>query len=163
MTNTQPDITDKYAAQAGMSRYDFLEFEAFASKVDREGYSYAVENYGPEFESEALRRTADDSQALRALYRQHRPLVDAWWAEAGAAVACDLHNAHVDEARQRKEDARLWGISCTDGYVITCDTQEYRDHWAADMRETHREGWRMPAALLSRTVPGGEWTEDSRF
>ena len=162
MTNVQTDITDKYAAQASMSRYDFLELEAFASKVDREGYSYAVENYGPEFESETLQRSAASSEGLRGLYSAHRQLVDAWWAEVGDA-GCDLHNAHVDESRQRKQDACLWGIRCTDGYVITQDTKADRDGLAEHLRETHREGRRMPEALLSRTAPGGEWTEDSRL
>jgi hypothetical protein len=164
MTKVQTDTTDKYAAQAGMSRYDFLEFEAFASKVDREGYSYAVENYGPEFESEALRQTADDSKALRDLYRQHRPLVDAWQKEVGGRAACDLHNAHIRESRQREQDACLWGIRCTDGHVITCDTQERRETLVGYMVREYQEnskGRRMPEALLSRSVPGGEWTTDA--
>ncbi|WP_039942941.1 hypothetical protein [Streptomyces himastatinicus] len=164
MTNAQTDITDKYAAQASMSRYDFLEFEAFASKVDREGYSYAVENYGPEFESENLKRSAASSEGLRGLYSAHRPLVDAWVEEVGGDAACDLHNDHVDEARQRKEDARLWGIRCTDGYVITCETQERRETLVGYMvreYQEHPERRRMPEALLRRSVPGGEWTTDA--
>jgi hypothetical protein len=143
-----------------LSDYDWLEFVSFAWKVDREGYAYAVENYGPEFEDTTLPQGGRD---LKALYREHKEKVTQWWDTVGGDAACDLQNDHVDEARKRKEDARLWGIRCTDGFVITCDTQEYRDSQAADMRDNHREGWRMPQALLSRTVPGGDWAEDSRF
>jgi hypothetical protein len=103
------DTTDAYAARAGMSRYDFLELEAFASKVDWEGYSYAAEHYGPKFESTELQNTADDPQSLRALYRTHRPAIDAWVEELGGQAACDLHNDHIDESRQREKDACLWG------------------------------------------------------
>lgn len=161
MTNVTTDTTGKYAAQASMSRYDFLEFEAFVSKVDREGYAYAAEEYAPRFEADNLQRAAATSEGLHGLYAAHRPLVDAWTKEVGGEAAVDLHNAHVDESRQREKDACLWGIRCTDGIII-CETQERRDSLVGYMvreYEEHPEGRRMPEALLSRTVPGGEWTE----
>lgn len=142
-----------------LSDYDWLEFVSFAWKVDREGYSYAVENYGPKFEDTTLPR---DGRELKALYREHKEKVAQWWDAVGGDTACDLQNDHVDEARQREQDARLWGIRCTDGYVITEDSKAERDERVAYLRDSYREGRRMPEALMSRTVPGGEWTEDSR-
>jgi hypothetical protein len=68
----------------------------------------------------------------------------------------------VDESRKRKQDACLWAIRCTDGYVIACESQERRDWTVGYMVREYQErpeGRRMPAALLHRTVPGGEWIE----
>lgn len=165
MTNTQTDITDAYAARAGMSRYDFLELEAFASKVNHEGYSYAAEHYSPEFEATELRNTASDPQELRALYRTHRPAIDAWWEELGGEVACDLHNDHIDESRKRKNDACLWGIRCTDGHVVHYATEEGQKRCVARLIQSKKERpdirCSVPESLLRRDVPGGEWTEET--
>lgn len=142
------------------SDFDFLEFEAFASKVENEGFTYAFENYGPNFEAPELQAIADDFGQLRTLYVENETKVDDWWTAVGAERGCDLHNAHVDEERQRREDARLFGIRCTDGFVLTHDTEENRDRDSAYLLENEGKGWRVPAVLLRRDVPGGEWTDE---
>lgn len=141
------------------SDYDFLEFECFVSKVDHEGFTYAAENYGPEFENPQLRTLAEDLGTLRTLYVENEAKVEAWWQTVGGERACDLHNAHVDEARQRREDARLFGIRCTDGFILTKDSEEDRTRTVAYLLENKDKGWRVPAVLLAREVAGGEWTE----
>jgi len=143
------------------SDFDWLEFEAFVSKVENEGFTYAFENYRPNFEAPELQAIADDFGQLRTLYAEHEAKIDGWYTQVGPERACDLHNAHVDEERQRREDARLYGIRCTDGYVITKDSEESRDHTAAYLLDhKHQQGFRVPAALLRRDVPGGEWTDE---
>jgi hypothetical protein len=142
------------------SDFDFLEFEAFVSKVENEGFTYAAEHYGPNFESPELQAIAADLGALRTLYLENEAKVDAWYEQIGGERACDLHNAHVDEARKRREDARLFGIRCTDGYVITYDTEEIRDSQAAYLLENEGKGWRVPQTLLRRDIRGGEWTNE---
>ncbi|MFH8813068.1 hypothetical protein ACH4GZ_38715 [Streptomyces hygroscopicus] len=160
MTNAQSDISNP----TNLSDYDWLEFVALVWKVRNEGsYGYAVENWPPAFESSDMQAIAASQARMLAYYQLNRGKVDAWWDVVGGDRAVELHNAHIRESQQREQDACLWGIRCTDGHVITCETQERRDHWAAELRDDHREGRRMPEALLSRTVPGGEWTEDSRF
>ncbi|MFF7130352.1 hypothetical protein [Streptomyces sp. NPDC008240] len=142
------------------SDYDFLEFEGFVHKVENEGFTYAAENYGPEFESPELQTAAADLGSLRRLYLENEAKVDDWYTAVGGERACDLHNDHVDEARKRREDARLYGIRCTDGVVITCDTEQSRDRHAAYLLENAGKGWRVPETLLRRDVPGGDWTDD---
>jgi hypothetical protein len=142
------------------SDYDFLEFEGFVSKVDHESFLYAADNYGPEFEDPKLQAVANSLDTLRAFYQEHRPKVNAWYDIVGMEQACDLHNAHVDEERKRKDDACLFGIRCTDGFVITCDSKQDRDGTVQYLQENKGRGWREPAALLSRSVVGGEWTEE---
>lgn len=142
------------------SDFDFLEFEAFVSKVENEGFTYAAENYGPNFEAPELQAIAADLGTLRTLYVENEGKVDDWYALVGGERACNLHNDHVDEERRRREDARLFGIRCTDGYVITYDTAEGRDSYSAHLLENQGKGWRVPAVLLRRDVPGGEWTEE---
>lgn len=141
------------------SDFDFLEFECFVSKVEHEGFLYAADNYGPEFEDPKLQAVTDSLDTLRAFYREHRSKVDAWYTQVGPERACDLHNDHVDEERKRREDARLFGIRCEDGYVITSDSEEDRASTVAYLLENKGRGWRVPAVLLAREVPGGEWTE----
>jgi len=158
MTTEQP--TTNIQNPTTWSDFDFLEFEAFVSKIENEGFTYAAENYGPRFESPELQAIADDLGALRTLYVENEAKVDAWYAQVGPERACDLHNDHVDEERQRREDARLFGIRCTDGYVITSDSEEDRDRNAAYLLENEGKGWRVPAVLLRREVPGGEWREE---
>ncbi|MFF2864569.1 hypothetical protein ACFVSX_32395 [Streptomyces rubiginosohelvolus] len=142
------------------SDYDFLEFECFVSKVGIEGFSYAAEHYGPEFENAELQKVTDDLGTLRAFYREHFPKVGAWYEMVGGERACDLHNAHVDEARKREEDSCLFGVRCTDGHVITYRTAPARDTHAQYLLENRGKGWREPAVMLRRLVPGGEWTEE---
>ena len=143
------------------SDFDFLEFEAFVSKVENDGFTYAAEEYGPNFESAELQAIAADLGQLRTLYVENEDKVDDWWLAVGGERGCDLHNAHTDEERQRRENARLFGIRCTDGHVITKDSEESRDHTAAYLlKHKDRQGLRVPAALLRRDEPGGEWTEE---
>lgn len=141
------------------SDFDFLEFEAFVSKVENEGFTYAAEEYPPHFESPELRAIAADMGMLRTLYVENEDKVEAWWLKVGGERACDLHNAHVDEERQRRKDAQMFGIRCTDGFVITYDTAEDRDQGSAYLLENKDKGWRVPDTMLRRDVPGGEWTE----
>ena len=150
-----------------LSDYDFLAFEGFVHKVQWEGsYSYAAENYAPRFESPEMQAIADDPDRLYAFYRENRGKVEAWYEVVGAQRACDLHNAHIDEERKRRNDACLWGVRCTDGHVIHERTREGRDNLAASLVEQRNNAAdrfkshiRVPAALLHRDVPGGEWTE----
>jgi hypothetical protein len=146
-----PNVTD----------FDWLEFVAFVWKATQEGsYGYAVENYAPRFEAAAMQVIAADPKQFRMFYDAKKTDVDTWWDTVGGQTACDLHNAHVDEADKRLEDARLWGLRCTDGYTITCDTREDRDQLAGRMQaEGNRLGRRMPAALLQRFAAGGDWNE----
>ncbi|MEW2266920.1 hypothetical protein [Streptomyces sp. NPDC047868] len=156
MTDTQ---TTSIHNPTDWSDFDFLEFEAFVSKVQNEGFTYAAENYGPNFEGAELQAIAEDLGTLRTLYVENQAKVDAWWSTVGGERACDLHNAHVDEERQRREDARLFGIRCEDGYIITSDSEENRASTVAYLLENKGKGWRVPTVLLAREVPGGEWTE----
>lgn len=142
------------------SNFDFLEFEAFVSKVENEGFAYAAENYGPNFESPELQAVAADFGQLRALYLENEAKVDDWYTQVGGERACDLHNAHVDEERQRREDARLFGIRCTDGFVLTKDSEGDREQTVAYLLENRSKGWRVPESLLRRSVPGGEWADE---
>lgn len=160
-----PDIhnpADVRNPLADLTDYDWLEFVSFAWKVEREGYDYASEEYSPRFETPVMQAVADEPTQLKDFYRANVAAVDTWWDTVGGDTACDLQNAHVDEAWQRREDAMLWGIRCTDGHVITCDTHEYRDSLAGRMRaEAAQPGRREPAALLQRFAPGGDWNESS--
>jgi hypothetical protein len=155
-------MTDTTSIQnpTNWSDFDFLEFEAFVSKVENEGFTYAAEEYPPHFESPELQTIASDLGALRTLYVENEAKVDDWYTQIGGERACDLHNDHVDEARQRREDARLFGIRCTDDFVLTYDTEEFRDSQAAYLLDNKDKGWRVPQTLLRRDVPGGEWTEE---
>lgn len=155
MSDTTSDIQNP----TDWSEYDFLEFECFVSKVNNEGFTYAAENYGPCFESPELQSIAADLGTLRTLYVENEDKVDTWYEAVGGERACDLHNAHVDEERQRREDARLFGIRCTDGFILTKDSEEDRERTVAYLLENKDKGWRVPAVLLAREVPGGEWTE----
>lgn len=144
------------------SDFDWLEFEGFVSKVHIEGFLYAADNYGPEFEDPQLQAVTESLDTLRAFYRENRSKVDAWYEAVGMERACDLHNAHVDEERQRREDACLFGIRCADGYIITCNSQAYRDRlWGELLAEAGQPHRRVPEALLAREVPGGEWTSET--
>lgn len=156
MSSTTNDIQNPTT----WSDFDFLEFEAFVSKVEREGFTYAAENYGPRFESPELQAMAGDFGTLRTLYVENEAKVGDWYEAVGMERACGLHNDHVDEERRRRQDARLFGIRCTDGHVITKDSEESRDHTAAYLLDhKDQQGFRVPAALLVREVAGGEWTE----
>ena len=156
---SQPEQTN-IQNPTSWSDYDFLEFEAFVSKVENEGFAYAAEEYAPHFESPELQALASDYGTLRTLYVENEAKVDAWWLAVGGGRACDLHNAHVDEERRRRDDACLFGIRCTDGYVITCDSLGFRESQTAYLLENEGKGWRVPATLLRRDTPGGEWTDD---
>ncbi|BFP50119.1 hypothetical protein KCMC57_64870 (plasmid) [Kitasatospora sp. CMC57] len=142
---------------ADLSDYDWLEFECFASKVDSEGFTYAYENYSPDFEATDMQELASDMGKFRAYFRANAGLVEQWYDAIGGERACDLHNAHVDETRQRANDACLWGVRCTDGYVVHEPSESERDAFVA--ATLANPSYRQPAALLRRDVPGGEWVE----
>jgi hypothetical protein len=140
------------------TEYDWLELIAFDSKVNREGYGCAADNYAPRFETPEMQAVAADGRQLKFLYDRQQPAIDAWWDTEPNGV--DLVNAHIDEERKRRENGRLWGIRCTDGHVITCDTRDYRDQLAASMQaEEARPGRRVPAARLQRFFAGAGWHE----
>lgn len=139
-----------------LSDFDWLEFVSFVWKVENEGYEYAAEHYGPDFEDTGLPVDGDD---LRDLYHRYFDAVETWAETVGGQEACDLHNAHVDETRRRKDDACLWGLRCTDGYVIHEQSEESANRTVAYLLANPGSGWRTPGALLRRTEVGGEWTE----
>lgn len=140
-----------------LSDYDWLEFECFASKVDSEGFTYAYENYGPDFEAADMQELADDMGKFRAYFRANVDLIEQWYDTVGGERACDLHNEHVDESRRRDADACLWGVRCADGYVVHERSEADRDAFV--VRTLGKSNYRQPAFLLRRDVPGGEWTE----
>lgn len=143
-----------------LSDYDWLEFVALVWKVRNEGsYRYAVENWPPAFESETMQAIADDRGKLSNFYAANKAKVDGWWGTVGGQRAVDLHNDHVDEARQRERDACLWGVRCTDGYIVHEPTEDERDAFVARLLADTYPNRRVPAVLLHRDVPGGEWTE----
>jgi len=143
-----------------LSDFDWLEFVALVWKVRHEGsYQYAVENWAPQFEAPAMQTIADDDAQLRAFYGQNKAKVDAWWDVVGGERAVDLHNDHIDEARQRQLDACLWGVRCTDGYIVHDPTEQARDEFVARLLADTYPNRRVPAVLLHRDTPGGVWTE----
>lgn len=144
-----------------LSEYDFMELVAFQFKVEWErSFPYTWSNYPPHFEAPDLAEYGTVRWKFSRLYSQYKPKVKAWQAKVGGERACELHNAHIDERRQRAEDARLFGIRCEDGVVITCASQEYRDRlWGQLKEDAGKPHRRVPAALLAREVPGGEWAE----
>lgn len=148
-------MTDR--APTTFSEYDWFELIAFNSKVRSEGFAYALENYPPRFEDPTMRMVAADPGRLREHHAAQQTAIDAWWDAEPSAV--DLINDHIDESDRRERDACLWGIRCTDGYVIACDTREYRDSRVAYLNKHRGKGWREPVGLLQRFVPAGEWNE----
>ena len=149
-------ITTDVQNPSPFSDFDWLEFVSFAWKVENEGYDYAAENYRPCFEDTGLPVDGDD---LRDLYDRYVDRINPWGETVGWKRAGELHNDHVDEARQREKDACLWGVRCTDGHVIHVPTEDVRANWVAEMTGHRGAGWRVPAELLHREVPGGEWTD----
>lgn len=143
-----------------LSDFDWLEFVALVWKVKHEGcYTYAVENWAPEFQAGDMQAVASDPKQMRRYYVDNKPKVDAWWDAVGGERAVDLHNDHIDEARQRQLDACLWGVRCTDGYIVHDPTEQERDEFVARLLADTYPNRRVPAVLLHRDVPGGEWTE----
>ncbi|MGV9268124.1 hypothetical protein ACWDRR_26065 [Kitasatospora sp. NPDC003701] len=141
---------------SALSDFDFMELVAFDSKVDREGFSYAYENYPPRFESPELQEVAKDLTSMRSFYGDHDHLVDQWWETVGGR-GCDLHNAHIDEVQQHEDDLCLWGVLYEDGQSVLLTTEEQRENWLEYMRRNNPG--RPVAALLHRSEAGGEWTK----
>ncbi|MGW2725522.1 hypothetical protein [Streptomyces sp. NPDC001492] len=144
-----------------LSEYDFMELVAFQFKVEWErSFPYTWSNYPPRFEAPELAEYGTVRWKFSRLYSRYKPKVMAWREEVGGERAVELHNAHIDERNQRRKDACLFGVRCEDGYVITCDTQAYRDRlWGELHEEAGKPHRRVPAALLVREVPGGAWAE----
>lgn len=158
MTNTTD--TGSIHNPTQLSDFDWLEVVALVWKVRNEGsYRYAVENWPPAFEAPDMQAVADDAAKLRTFYREHQAKVDAWWDVVGGQRAVDLHNDHVDEVRRREQDACLWGVRCTDGYIVHEPSEQERDDFVARLLADTYPNRRVPSALLHRDVPGGEWTE----
>jgi len=162
MSNTD---TTSIHNPSDLSDFDWLEFVALVWKVRNEGsYRYAVENWPPRFESPDMQAIAADFGHLTEFYDEHKAKVDAWLDQVGGQRAVDLHNDHIDEARQREKDACLWGVRCMDGYIVHKTSQEERDAFVARLKvdtgiRTATRKKRVPAVLLHRETPGGEWTE----
>ena len=158
MTNTTE--TASIHNPTDLSDFDWLEFVALVWKVRNEGsYRYAVENWAPKFESPAMQAIADDDAELRAFYGENKAKVDAWWDVVGGERAVDLHNDHIDEARQRQKDACLWGVRCTNGHIVHKLSEAERDAFVQRLLADTHPHRRVLEALLHRDVPGGEWTE----
>lgn len=131
-----------------LSDYDLLELVAFGSKVEHEGYSYAASDYPPRFEFNNLQLL--DRATLGAVWSRHRASVDLWW-ETHPGDGVDLHNAHIDAARERIDGQRLWGARYDHGAVSACDSEREARFLVFN------PSWRA-AQLLRRDEPGGEWT-----
>lgn len=86
-----------------LSDYDFVELVAFASKVESEGFGYAYEEYPPHFEAPELAPIADDYSLLRQLFDEWEEALDEFWTRPDAE---DVYDAHIDEARRRRREAR---------------------------------------------------------
>lgn len=161
-------MTIDYAQQAGMSKFDWLEFVGFTWKVDSEGYDYASEHYAPEFESDGLKAVADNETSLRTLYRKHLPLVEAWQDAVGYEEVDRLWTAHLREEKERREADRLWAVHPGGdwnyaAYSSAFETREDVDEWIERQADlTAKHGWKPWAGhILHRDVPGGEWTRVS--
>ena len=110
------------------SDFDWLEFEAFVSKVENEGFTYAAEEYPPHFESPELQALAGDLSTLRTLYLENERKVDDWWATVGGERACELQHDHIDEADQRREDARLYRVGAAlEALIVAAEDRELPD------------------------------------
>ncbi|MCX5209735.1 hypothetical protein OG689_10615 [Kitasatospora sp. NBC_00240] len=145
--NPMPDLSD----------YDWLEFVSYVWKTENEGFTYAYENYSPDFESTDMQALAADMGRFRTYFIDNVDKVEQWATAIGWEAAVNLHNDHVDESRQRDQDACLWGVRCADGYVVHERSEADRDAFIA--RSRGNSSYRQPAALLHRDVPGGDWTD----
>jgi hypothetical protein len=153
-----------------LSTFDFMELVAFGSKVEREGFCYARDNYGPRFESEELAAVP-----LGEAWREYRAKVGKWWDSVGEELGCALHNAHVSEALARQNDACLWGIrylrvNPESGRlrrrrdISFFETEEcVRDVFAGMIRAALRDTVNRGYVLLRRDAPGGEWVDVETF
>ena len=166
MTNVQTDTTDKYAAQAGMSRYDFLELLGFVWKVDSEGYEYAAENYAPEFEDPELQQQIEDEAALRNLYRKNLPVLEQWQDQTHHEEISRIWSAHLREEKERREASLLWAVHPGGdwnyaAYSDAFETREAAEQWIEGRKGlTEAHGWApWQGRLLHRDKPGGEWVE----
>lgn len=166
MTDVQTDTTDKYAAQAGMSRYDFLELLGFVWQVDSEGYDYAAEHYAPQFETPELAQQAQDDGALRDLYRKHRPTLQQWEEQTRDEEIEQIWSAHLQDAKERREAHLLWAVHPGGdwdhaAYAHAFESREEADEWIEGRKRlTGTHGWGpWQGRLLHRDAPGGEWAE----
>lgn len=157
-------MTINYAQQAVMSQYDWLEFAGFTWKVESEGYDYASEHYGPDFESDNLKAVADNETSLRALYRKHQPLVEAWQEAIGYEEVGRLWDAHLREEKERGEAHLLWAVHPGGdwnyaAYTDAFDSREAVDAWIESRKGLmEKHGWKPWAGhILRRDTPGGEW------
>lgn len=157
-----PDMTDNATE---FSDYDFMELVAFHSKVDSDGFSYAFENYPPQFEAEPLQRVAQDMGDLRRLFVDAEDRIERWWADH-KDDGVDLHNTHIDDRRERQEADRLWALHPGGDFARTylwafatrAEAEAVLEQNLEHARTHHPDKPTPDWRLLNREVPGGPWT-----
>lgn len=120
--------------------YDFRELIVFAGKADREGFSYALENYPPAFTDPALAAAQTHPAAIRSLLDATDEARHTWWTEH-ADDGVDLHNTHIDAARARLEASRNWAVRFGNGTISTV-ADESTARWMSG-----EPSWGHPAVL----------------
>ena len=79
----------------GISEWDFGELLLFHHKVEYEGFSYAFEEYRPDFRDPELREDAENRDTMHALYDKYRETIDSMdWQVFG-----QMYDAHLDATR----------------------------------------------------------------
>lgn len=142
-------------ADATLTDYDLMVLVAFETKAQSEGENeYTFENWTWKFETAALNERGASFAGFMELLRENRNTIDAWDA-AHVEDACDLINAHHDEARRREDDACLWAGRRNDGQIFPVKTRE--------QAEWYLKPGNMPAdltfTLQTREAPGGAWID----
>lgn len=131
-----------------LSEYDFMELVVFQSTVDIEGFSYAAQEYAPAFEKDNLSTTHDRNELDKLLAAYEQPLNEFWQRPD----ADDLHDQHLDRARQRRDDALLWGVrQAQDESVVPVDTESHARRLVGTVTAYDR--------VMHRDIPGGEWRD----
>lgn len=119
-------------------------------KVQREGLTYALENYPCEY---------IDDEGLRALAReaacQHAQQVcgsyDAIRDRLGDNEFERLYNLALTQGQEILDSCKLWAARHENGTISVCDTEEFARFLVTN------PGWRC-TELLHRTEPGGDWS-----
>lgn len=86
------------AAELVLSDYDMAELVMFDAKVESEGFEYAHDQYGPEFESNDLDSWAGTYERLLDLWESREDAIKEWWQQPDARAKYD---AHLEESRRR--------------------------------------------------------------
>lgn len=141
VTNPGPKI-----GPAALSEFDFLELECFASKVEREGFGYAAEEYAPRFEHRDYEPLTDKGE-LRNLLGAYRHELATFRARPDAI---ERHNAHVDEAHRRADERCLWAARGP-SRIVPCEAEHHARLLINGPNDLDTVLW--------RDAPGGAWTE----